>query len=91
MHIGCTDYEELLALFQKESIPSDPTEARQAIESFVDLVELLMKPLPLPPAGASSFKLPSSDSSKPPSQSSSRPGSTQGFEGPDSGIGFERR
>jgi len=34
--------------------------ARQAIENFVDLVETLMRPLPLPPEGKSSFKQPSS-------------------------------
>lgn len=73
MRITDAEYEELLALFPKKSIPADPTEARQAIENFVDLVELLMKPLPLPPVGASSFKQPSSDSPRPPSQSSSLP------------------
>jgi len=91
MRIDDADYEEMLALFPKESIPTDPTEARQAIENFVDLVELLMKPLPLPPAGGSSFKQPSSDSLTPSSRSSPLPGSTQGFEGLDSGIRFERR
>jgi len=68
MRIDDSDYEEPLTLFPKESIPSDPTEARQAIENFVDLVELLMMPLPLPPAEASSFKSPSSDSPRPSAQ-----------------------
>lgn len=56
MRIEDTDFEEILALFNQEDIPADPTEARQAVENFVDLVELLMRPLPLPPAGGSSFK-----------------------------------
>lgn len=59
MKIDDSDFEEILALLPKESIPTDPTEARQAVENFVDLVELLMRPLPLPPAGATSFKQPS--------------------------------
>ena len=69
MRIDDADYEELLALFPKESVPTNPTEARQPIENFVDLVELLMRPLPLPPAGASSFKPPSSDSPRPSAES----------------------
>lgn len=56
MRIDDSDYEELLALLGPENVPSDPMEARQAVENFVDLVELLMRPLPLPPAGASAFK-----------------------------------
>lgn len=91
MPIDETDFEELLTLFNPEDIPSDPTEARQAIENFVDLVELLMKPLLLPPEGSSSFKQPSSDL---PESSSPRPlptGSTQEVQGRDPGIGFERR
>ncbi len=59
MRIDDNDYEEILALLPPESVPSDPVEARQAIENFVDLVELLAKPLPLPPPDGSSFKLPS--------------------------------
>ena len=59
MKIDDVDFEETLALLPKESIPADPTQARQAVENFVDLVELLMRPLPLPPAGGSSFKPPS--------------------------------
>jgi hypothetical protein len=58
MRLDDSDYEELLALFNPEDVPTDPVEARQAIENFVDLVELLMRPLPLPPAGASSFRQP---------------------------------
>lgn len=50
MKIDDLDYEDILACFDSKDIPSDPMEARQAIESFVDLVELLMRPLPLPPA-----------------------------------------
>ncbi len=61
MRLNDKDFEEILALFNPEDVPIDPTIARQAIENFVDLVELLMRPLPLPPAGASSFKQPSSD------------------------------
>ncbi|HUX65790.1 MAG TPA: hypothetical protein VMV42_01460, partial [archaeon] len=60
MKIDDTDFEEILALLPKGSIPADPTQARQAVENFVDLVEILMQPLPLPPAGKTSFKLPSS-------------------------------
>lgn len=56
MKIDDEDFEELLALFGPENVPEDPLEARQVIENFVDLVELLMRPLPLPPAGGSSFK-----------------------------------
>jgi len=59
MRIDDTDFEEILALLPQENIPADPTEARQAVENFVDLVELLMRPLPLPPAGATSFRQPS--------------------------------
>lgn len=80
MRIDDADYEELLALFPKQSIPSDPAEARQAIENFVDLVELLMRLVPLPPAGRSSFKQSSPISPKPLPQSSPLPGSIQEFE-----------
>ena len=59
MPIDDTDFEEILALLGHENIPTDPLEARQGVENFVDLVELLMKPLPLPPPGGSSFKQPS--------------------------------
>ncbi len=59
MKIDDTDFEELLALLGPENVPEDPLEARQAVENFVDLVELLMRPLPLPPTGGSSFKRPS--------------------------------
>ena len=59
MPIDDTDFEEILALLPQEDIPADPVEARQAVENFVELVELLMRPLPLPPSGASSFKSPS--------------------------------
>lgn len=61
MKIDDTDFEEILALLNHEDVPSDQAEARQAVENFVDLVELIMRPLPLPPPGASSFKQPSSD------------------------------
>lgn len=91
MRIDDSDYEELLALFPKESIPADPTEARQAIENFIDLVELLMKPLPLPPTGRSSFKQPSSGSPRPSSQGPRLPRSVSKAAGHDSGIGCERR
>jgi hypothetical protein len=53
MKIDDPDFEEILALLPKENIPSDPVEARQAVENFVDLVELLMRPLLLPPADSS--------------------------------------
>lgn len=65
MRIDDTDFEEILALLPQESIPADSTQARQAVENFVDLVELLMRPLPLPPAGTTSFKQPSSDLPRP--------------------------
>lgn len=91
MRIDDEDYEELLGLFGSENIPADPTEARQVIENFVDLVELLMRPLPLPPAGGSSFTQPSSDSPEPSSPSLPPTEAIQGAQGHDSGIGFERR
>ena len=56
MTITDQEFEELLSCFDPKDVPSDPVEARQAVEKFVDLVELLMRPLPLPPAGGSSFK-----------------------------------
>lgn len=62
MKIDDPDFEEIFALFLKENIPADPAEARQAVENSVDLVELLMRPLPLPPAGETSLKPLSSDS-----------------------------
>jgi hypothetical protein len=58
MPIDDIEFEELLALCDPADIPSDPTEARQALANFVDLLELLMRPLPLPPAGGSSFRQP---------------------------------
>ena len=76
MSIDDTDFEELLALLNHGDVPSDPTEDRQAVENFVDLVELLMRPLPLPPAGATSIKQPSSGSPKPSSQPLPPTGST---------------
>lgn len=61
MKVTDEEYKEILECFEIKDIPSDTVEVRVAIENFVDLVELLMKPLPLPPAGGSSFKLPSSE------------------------------
>ena len=49
MKIDDNDFEELCALLGKEDVPTDPIEARIAVEKFVDLVELLAQPLPLPP------------------------------------------
>jgi len=60
MRIDDSDFDEILALLNHENVPPDPTEARQAVENFVDLVEFLMRPLPLPPPGFSSFWEPSS-------------------------------
>ena len=48
------EYKEIHACFDLKDIPKNPAIARQAIENFVDLVELLMRPLP--PPGGSSFK-----------------------------------
>ena len=42
MLIDDTDFEELLALLKHEDVPFDLSEARQAIENFVDLVELVL-------------------------------------------------
>ncbi len=56
MKIDDEEFKELLACFDLKDIPSNPAEARQAIENFVDLVALLSKPLPLPPEDESSFK-----------------------------------
>ncbi len=69
MRLNDKDFEEMLALFNPEDVPTDPTLARQAVENFVDLVELLMRPLPLPPAGKTAVKLPSSDFPEASSQS----------------------
>lgn len=59
MKIDDTDFEELVAILGPDNVPEDPLEARQAVEIFVELVALLMRPLPLPPPGGSSFKQPS--------------------------------
>ena len=83
MRIDDTDLEEILALLPRESISADPTEARQAVENFVDLVELLMRSLPLPPAGGSSFKPPSSDNREPASPSPRSTGSASEVQGRD--------
>jgi len=91
MKIDDADFEELLALFGPENVPEDPVEARQAIENFVDLVELLMRPLPLPPAGGSSFTQPSSDVPEPSSPPLLPTGLIPKARGRDSGIGFEHR
>ena len=91
MKIDDADYEATLAFLPKESIPADPTEARQAVENFVDLVELLMRPLPLPPAGKSSFKPLSSDIQGPASPSPRSIGSASEVQGRDSRTGFEHR
>lgn len=56
MRITDEEYKEILACFDLKDIPSDPAEARQVVENFVDLVELLSRPLPLPSQGGSSFK-----------------------------------
>jgi hypothetical protein len=48
MRLDDEEYKELLALCNAEDVPDDPAEARQAIENFVDLIDLLMRPLPLP-------------------------------------------
>lgn len=60
MRIDDTDFEELLTLLKYEDAPSDPTVARHAVEKFVDLVELLARPLPLPPPVDFSLRQPSS-------------------------------
>ena len=91
MKIDDVDFEEMLALLPKESIPADPTQARQAVENFVDLVELLMRPLPLPPAGKTSFRPPSSDSQEPASQLPRSSRLTSEVQGRDSPSGFEHR
>ena len=83
MRINDADYEELLTLFNPDEIPPDPVEARQAIENFVDLVELLMRPLPLPPAGGYSFKPPSSPHPGPSSLAPSTTRSVSRVEGRD--------
>ena len=87
MRIDDNDFEEILALLPKGSIPADPTEARQAVENFVDLVELLMRPLPLPPAVGTSFKPHSLDSPEPASPSPQSPGSVSEGQGHDSPTG----
>ena len=91
MRLDDTNFEEILALLPKESIPADPTEARQAVENFVDLVELLMRPLPLPPTGKTSFKPLSSGIQGPASPSPRSTGSASEVQGRDSRTGFEHR
>lgn len=91
MKIDDSDFEEILALLPKESIPDDPTEARKAVENFVDLVELLMRPLPLPPEGKTSFKPPSAGIPEPSSLPPQSPGLISVGQGRDSSTGFERR
>jgi hypothetical protein len=91
MPIDDTDFEEILALLPQENLPSDPTEARHAVENFVDLVELLAKPLPLPPPVEFSFRPPPSGLRERVSGSQSQPLSTEEVEGRDSSTGFERR
>lgn len=90
VRINDTDYEELQEIFNPEDIPTDPTEARQAIENFVDL-EILMRPLQLPSPGDSSFKQPSSNFQEPSSPPLPLTESTQEVQGRDLGTGFERR
>lgn len=61
MRLSDEDYYAILETLDLETIPDDPVVARQAIESFVDLVEILYRqPMPLPPLGGSSFNNPSS-------------------------------
>ena len=92
MNITDEEVEEILACFSPDEIPKDPPlEARAVIEQFVDLVELLMRPLPLPPAGETSFKQPSSDSQEPASQLPRSSRSTSEVQGRDSPSGFEHR
>lgn len=50
MTITDEEFNGLLACFDPQNVPSDPVAARQAMENFVDLVEVLIRPLPLPPA-----------------------------------------
>ncbi len=91
MKIDDSDFEAILALLPKESIPAAPTEARQVVENFVDLVELLMRPLPLPPAGETSFRPPSSGNPEPASPLPRSIGSASKGQGRDSPSGFEHR
>ena len=91
MKITDEDFKEILACFDPKNVPDNLTEARQVIENFVDLVEILMRPLPLPPAGRSSFMQRPSDHREASFQSLSPTGSTQEVPGRNSGIGFERR
>uniref|UniRef100_E6QWS1 Uncharacterized protein n=1 Tax=mine drainage metagenome TaxID=410659 RepID=E6QWS1_9ZZZZ len=58
MRISDETFKELLACFDPKDIPADMSreELRQRLENFVDLVALVMQPLPLPPKGESSFK-----------------------------------
>lgn len=60
MKIDDKDFQEMLALLDPKTVPDDPIEAGRLVENFVDLVEILMRPLPLPPSGFSSFREPSS-------------------------------
>ena len=91
MRIDDTDFVEILAILGHEKVPSDPVEARRAVENFVDLVELLMRPLPLPPAGKTSFKPPSSDNQGLASASPRSIGSASEVQGRDLRTGFEHR
>ncbi len=91
MKIDDEDFKEILACFDPKDVPDDPEEARRAIRNFVDLVELLMRPLPLPPAGESSFKQLSSDLPEAASLPLLSTESVSKARGRDSGIGFEHR
>lgn len=48
MHISDETFNDMLALFEPGEIPAGMSreEVRQHIENFVDLVELLIQPLP---------------------------------------------
>jgi hypothetical protein len=49
MKITNEEFKELLACFDPKDVPKNGEDARQAIENFVGLIELVSRPLPLPP------------------------------------------
>src|SRR5438105_9687464 len=58
MRVSDEGLKEILACFPAEDVPTDPTEARCAVENFLDLLAIVMRPLPLPPPDRSSIEGP---------------------------------
>jgi hypothetical protein len=61
MRLSDEAFEDMLKCFDSKDIPADRAVARQALENFLDLLKIIMRPLPLPPPGAFSFRDSTSD------------------------------